>query len=67
MDIQVIEVRLWGTRVGAVAPDPRLGCCVFAYEPAWRRSGIELSPLVMPLNTFPRIPLASPTGSRANL
>ena len=50
MDIQVIEVRLWGKRVGAVAPDPRLGCYVFAYEPAWRRSGIELSPLVMPLN-----------------
>lgn len=50
MDTQVIEVRLWGKRVGAVAPDPRLGCYVFAYEPAWRRTGIELAPLTMPLN-----------------
>lgn len=50
MDTQVIEVRLWGKRVGAVAPDPRLGCYVFAYEPAWRRSGIELAPLTMPLD-----------------
>lgn len=50
MDTQVIEVRLWGNRVGAVAPDPRLGCYVFAYEPAWRRSGIELAPLTMPLD-----------------
>ena len=49
MDTPVIEVRMWGRRVGAVAPDPRLGCYVFAYDPAWRRSGIELAPLSMPL------------------
>ena len=49
MDTPVIEVRIWGQRVGAVAPDPRLGCYVFAYEPAWRRTGIELAPLQMPL------------------
>lgn len=49
MATQVIEVRMWGKRVGAVATDPRLGCYVFAYEPAWRRTGIELAPLTMPL------------------
>lgn len=49
MDIPVIEVRIWGRRVGAVAPDPRLGCYIFAYDPAWRRGGIELAPLTMPL------------------
>lgn len=50
MDTPVIEVRIWGQRVGAVAPDPRLGCYVFAYDPAWRRNGIELAPLSMPLD-----------------
>lgn len=50
MDIPVIEVRIWGRRVGAVAPDPRLGCHVFAYDPAWRRLGSELAPLTMPLD-----------------
>ena len=50
MDIPVIEVRIWGQRVGAVAPDPRLGCYVFAYEPAWQRTGIELAPLTLPLD-----------------
>lgn len=50
MDTPVIEVRIWGQRVGAVAPDPRLGCHVFAYDPAWRRNGIELAPLTMPLD-----------------
>lgn len=49
MQTPVIEVGIWGKRVGAVAPDPRLGCYVFAYDPAWRRTGIELAPLNMPL------------------
>ena len=50
MDTPVIEVRLWGKRVGAVAPDPHLGCYVFAFDPAWRKTGIELAPLTMPLD-----------------
>lgn len=68
MDTPVIEVRIWGQRVGAVAPDPRLGCYVFAYEPAWRRTGIELAPLTMPLDdprqnfAFPE--LAEPSYKR---
>ncbi len=68
MDTPVIEVRLWGKRVGAVAPDPRLGCYVFAYDPAWRRTGIELSPLTMPLNeprsTFSFPELSEPSYKR---
>jgi serine/threonine-protein kinase HipA len=48
--VQVIEVRMWGSRVGAVAPDPRLDCYAFAYDPAWRRKDIEVAPLTMPLS-----------------
>ncbi len=68
MNTQVIEVRLWDKRVGAVARDPRLGCYVFAYEPAWRRTGIALAPLTMALNdsrqsfAFPE--LAEPSYKR---
>ncbi len=68
MDTPVIEVRIWGKRVGAVAPDPRLGCYVFAYDPAWRRSGIELAPLTMPLDdiqpTFAFPDLSEPSFKR---
>jgi serine/threonine-protein kinase HipA len=64
MNTPVIEVRIWGQRVGAVAPDPRLGCYVFAYDPAWRRSGIELAPLTMPL-ADPRPSFAFPELSDA--
>lgn len=61
MNTPVIEVRIWGQRVGAVAADPRLGCYVFAYDPSWRRTGIELAPLTMPLAD------ASPTFAFPNL
>ena len=68
MSTPVIEVRIWGKRVGAVAPDPRLGCYVFAYDPSWRRRGIELAPITMPLadtrSTFAFPDLAEPSYKR---
>ena len=48
--VHVIEVRVWGHTVGAVALDPRLGYYAFEYAPAFIRSGIELAPLTMPLS-----------------
>ncbi|MDB6095220.1 MAG: HipA domain protein, partial [Verrucomicrobia bacterium] len=45
----VIEVRIWDLLVGAVALDPTLGYYVFEYDPAWRKRGIELAPLTMPV------------------
>lgn len=50
MNIPVIAVRAWGKLVGAVARDVKLGYYAFAYDPSWRRSGIELAPLTMPLS-----------------
>ena len=43
-------MRAWGRRVGAVALDPRIGYYAFQYAPAWKRTGIELAPLTMPLS-----------------
>ena len=63
--VSVIEVRIWEQRVGAVALDERLGYYAFAYEPAWRRAGIELAPLTLPLGDrrsvflFPSLPDAT--------
>jgi len=45
--VDLVEVRAFGATVGAVAPDPQSGAYVFEYAPAWRRTGIELSPLHM--------------------
>lgn len=71
--VQVIEVRMWGSRVGAVAADPSLGCYAFAYDPAWKRREIELAPLTMPLAdrretfAFPALPKATYLGLPAML
>jgi len=61
-EVAVIEVRAWGRLVGAVTLDPSINYYVFEYDPAWRRSGHELSPLHMPLTDsrstfiFPALP-----------
>ena len=47
--VDVIEVRIWGTRVGAVAADPARKSYAFEYDPKWARRGIELAPLTMPV------------------
>ncbi len=47
--VKVIEVWIWGKRVGAVALDPHLGYYAFEYDPQFVLSGIELAPLTMPL------------------
>ncbi len=47
--VGVIEVRIWGSRAGALALDPKLGYHAFEYDPAFAAAGIELAPLTMPL------------------
>lgn len=53
--VERIHVYLWGKFVGAVALDPKLGYYVFAYDKSFARSGIEISPLQMPLNDYEEV------------
>ena len=46
----VASIRLWGHDVGAVAEDPASGIVVFEYAEAFRDSGLEISPLRLPLS-----------------
>ncbi len=48
--VSVVEVRIWGQLVGAVARDPRLDYYAFEYAPEFIASGVELAPLTMPLS-----------------
>ena len=62
--VDVIEVRAWDARVGALLPDPRTGSYVFEYDRAWRSSGREIAPTTMPLTSrrlfaFPNLPEAT--------
>jgi serine/threonine-protein kinase HipA len=60
--VAIVEVRAWDRLVGAVALDPKLGYYAFEYAPAFISSGVELSPMAMPLNharqpfIFPDLP-----------
>ena len=55
----VAEVILWGTKIGTIAFDDNTGLGSFEYDPAFIESGIEISPIVMPLSrrvyTFPEL------------
>lgn len=59
----VAEVRLWGSRIGAVSLDDGADIAVFAYDRAFIGSGVQVAPLMMPLGpqvyTFPDLPLRS--------
>lgn len=56
----IAEVRLWGRTIGAVSLEEGRDVAAFQYDPEFARSGIELSPLVMPLSEqvyqFPALP-----------
>lgn len=59
----VAGVKLWGRTIGAVSLEDGARFAAFQYEPAFVSSGIELSPLVMPLSSrvyqFPSLPEVS--------
>ena len=50
---QVARVSLWGRTIGAVALEEGAAAATFEYDPSFARSGIEVSPLTMPLS--PRV------------
>jgi serine/threonine-protein kinase HipA len=56
----IAKVQLWGRTIGAVALEEGRNVAAFQYDPAFVRSGIELSPLMMPLSDqvheFPALP-----------
>lgn len=56
----IAKVQLWGRTIGAVALDEGRDVATFQYDADFARSGIELSPLTMPLSEqvyqFPALP-----------
>ena len=56
----IAEVRLWRRTIGAVSLDDGQDVAAFQYDPDFAKSGIEISPLTMPLGDrvfrFPALP-----------
>jgi len=59
----IAKVRLWGRTIGAVSLDEGRDVAAFQYDADFARSGIEVSPLTMPLServfAFPALPRAT--------
>ena len=47
------NVNLWGRRIGAISWDSERSIGVFQYDPKFLSAGIELSPIVMPVQESP--------------
>jgi serine/threonine-protein kinase HipA len=45
------EIHLYDTLIGAVAWDDSRDVGIFEYDPAFLHSGIEISPITLPLRT----------------
>ncbi len=62
----IARVQLWGRTIGAVSLEEGREVAAFQYDPAFARSGIELSPLMMPASErvyeFPALPRATFRG-----
>ena len=56
----IAKVQLWGRTIGAVSLEEGRNVAAFEYDSQFARSGIQLSPLVMPLSgqvhQFPELP-----------
>lgn len=61
MNDLIVDVKLWGRLVGSLVWDATTGMAVFEYDSAFRRNGIELAPLTMPLSLGNR-PFSFPTN-----
>ncbi|MCB1658284.1 MAG: HipA N-terminal domain-containing protein, partial [Pseudomonadales bacterium] len=48
---KVARVVLWGRTVGALSYDNGTGLCAFQYDPSWIKTGIEISPIRLPLSS----------------
>ena len=61
-----INVSLWGRRVGSLVAAPQRGVYAFRFERGFLSSGIEISPLMMPLRrdpyVFPDLPRSAYSG-----
>ena len=58
--VDLIEVRCWGSRVGALAREPTSGFYALEYDRQWAAAGVELAPIFMP-TTMATVPFVFPT------
>ena len=64
--VTLAYVNIWGHRAGVVMWNENTRTVVFEYDPAFERLGLNLSPLLMPLNPHrPEIRMTIPRTFRS--
>lgn len=61
MESLIVDVKLWGQFVGSLVWDDARDMAVFEYDSRFRRNGLELAPLTMPLSQGAR-PFSFPSN-----
>ena len=61
MENLIVDVKLWGRFVGSLVWDTFRNMAVFEYDGQFRRNGLELAPLTMPLSQGAR-PFSFPSN-----
>lgn len=52
MNELIVDIKLWGQNVGSLYWDKDANAAVFDYERKFLRSGLDISPIVMPLDRY---------------
>lgn len=56
MNDLIVNVKLWGKKVGSLYWEKETGCALFDYERSFIRSGLDISPIVMPIGQYKNRP-----------
>lgn len=56
MDDLIVDAKLWGRSVGSLYWDKETGSALFDYERSFTRSGLDISPVIMPVGQYKNIP-----------
>lgn len=62
-EIPVIQIYLWNNLVGAMSWDDEMGYADFQFDEHFRRSGLDIAPLTMPLSRTRGV-ISFPTNAR---
>lgn len=52
MNELIVDVKLWGESVGSLYWEKKTGSALFEYEPKFIRSGLDISPITMPISQY---------------
>ena len=56
MNDLIVDVKLWGESVGSIYWEKESNAALFDYERKFIRSGLDISPIIMPISQYRNTP-----------